>query len=75
MGQVHQSWWRICREIDVFSRLEFHMFYVLYSFVTYLLTLSRKIIIGRYGDSERARKWVAAYVSTEEDYERPYSRN
>jgi hypothetical protein len=30
MGQVYQCWWRMCREINVFSRLEYHMFYVLY---------------------------------------------
>jgi hypothetical protein len=29
-GQVYQYWWRICREINVFSRFEYHMFYVLY---------------------------------------------
>jgi hypothetical protein len=34
---------RICREIDVFFRLEYHMFYVLYLILTYLLTLRRKI--------------------------------
>jgi hypothetical protein len=40
MGQVYQCWWRICREINVFSsRFEYRMFYVLYSFVTYLLTI------------------------------------
>jgi hypothetical protein len=36
---VYQCWWRICREIHVFSRFEYHMFYVLYAFVTCLLTL------------------------------------
>jgi hypothetical protein len=41
MGQVCQSWRRRCREINVFSRYEYHMFYVLYPFVTYLLTLPR----------------------------------
>jgi hypothetical protein len=40
MGQVYQCWWRICREINVFfSRFEYNMFYVLFPFVTYLLTL------------------------------------
>jgi hypothetical protein len=39
MGQVYQCWWRICREINVFPMLEYNMFYVLYPFVTYLLTL------------------------------------
>jgi hypothetical protein len=42
MGQVYQCWWRICREVNVFSlRLEYHMFYVLYPSVTYLLTPPR----------------------------------
>jgi hypothetical protein len=40
-GQEYQCWWRICREINVFPRFEYHMFYVLYQFVTYLLTLPR----------------------------------
>jgi hypothetical protein len=30
-----------CREINVFPRFEYHMFYVLYPFVTHLLTLPR----------------------------------
>jgi hypothetical protein len=39
MGQVYQCWWRICREINDFSsRFEYHIFYVLYPFVNYLLT-------------------------------------
>jgi myo-inositol catabolism protein IolC len=29
--------WRIWQEISVFSRFEYHMFYVLYPFVSYLL--------------------------------------
>jgi hypothetical protein len=41
MGQVYQCSWRICREIKVPSRFECHMFYVLYPFVTHLLTLPR----------------------------------
>jgi hypothetical protein len=40
MGQEYQCWWTICREINVFSRFVYHMFYVLYPFVTYLLTAS-----------------------------------
>jgi hypothetical protein len=35
----YQCWWRLCREMNVFPRFEYHMFYVLYIFVTYLLTL------------------------------------
>jgi hypothetical protein len=41
MGQVYQFWWRICREINVFSMFEYHMFYNLYPFATYLRTLQR----------------------------------
>jgi hypothetical protein len=41
MGQVYEYWWRICREINNFSRFECHMFYVLCPFVTYLLSLPR----------------------------------
>jgi histone-lysine N-methyltransferase SETMAR len=37
IGQVYQCWWRICREINVFSRFEYHVFYILYKFVTCLL--------------------------------------
>jgi hypothetical protein len=47
MGQAYQCWRRICREINIFSRFEYHMFYVLYPFVTYLLTLHRKFL-GRW---------------------------
>jgi hypothetical protein len=39
MGQAYQCWWRICREINAFSRFECHMFYILYPIVTYLLTI------------------------------------
>jgi hypothetical protein len=39
MGHVYQCWWTICREINVF--MKYHMFYVLYQSVTYLLTLPR----------------------------------
>jgi hypothetical protein len=46
MGQVYQCWWRICREINVFCRFECHMSYVLYPFVTYLLTLPRIRILS-----------------------------
>jgi hypothetical protein len=41
MGQVYPCWWRICREMNVSPRFEYPMFYVLYPFVTYLLTLPR----------------------------------
>jgi hypothetical protein len=49
MGQVYQCSWRICREISVFFfSFEYHMFYVLYPFVTYLLTPSYIRSSGRY---------------------------
>jgi hypothetical protein len=41
MGQVYQCWSSICGEINVFPRSDYHMFYVLYAFVTYLLTVPR----------------------------------
>jgi hypothetical protein len=41
IGHVHQCWWRVCTEINVFSSFEYKMFYVLCPFVTYLLTLGR----------------------------------
>jgi hypothetical protein len=43
VGQVCECWWRICREINGFSGFEYHMFYVLNQFVTYLLTVPRNI--------------------------------
>jgi hypothetical protein len=35
MGQVYQCWWTICRDISVFSRFVYHMFYNLYPFVNH----------------------------------------
>jgi hypothetical protein len=46
MGQAYQCWWRICREVNVLSRFEYNMFYVLYPFVSYLLTLPRTLLIS-----------------------------
>jgi hypothetical protein len=44
-GQVYQCWWRICREINVLFTFEYHMFYVLYPFVTiYWLSLMLKLV-------------------------------
>jgi hypothetical protein len=50
MGRVYHCWWRTCREINVFHRFEYHIFtlYVVYPFVTHLLTLPR-ICTGRSG--------------------------
>jgi hypothetical protein len=39
MGLVYQCWWRIRREIHVFSFSNINQFYVLYPFATCLLTL------------------------------------
>jgi hypothetical protein len=41
MWEVYRCWCRIRREINDFSRFEYHMFYVLNPFVTYLLTPHR----------------------------------
>jgi cellulose synthase/poly-beta-1,6-N-acetylglucosamine synthase-like glycosyltransferase len=43
MGQMYQCWWRICQDINVFSRFKYHMFYILYPLVTSLLTLPHGI--------------------------------
>jgi hypothetical protein len=43
--QVYQCWWRICQEINVLSRFEYHMFYILYPFVPCLLALLHSCII------------------------------
>jgi hypothetical protein len=45
MGQVYQCLGMICREIHFFTRFKYHIFYVLYLFVTYLLTLPRKCTV------------------------------
>jgi hypothetical protein len=47
IGQVYQCCWRICQDINVLPRFEYHMFYVVYPFVTYLLTLHRIIRINK----------------------------
>jgi hypothetical protein len=38
IGQVYQCWWKICREINVSSRFDYRICYVLYQSVTYLMT-------------------------------------
>jgi hypothetical protein len=72
MGQVYQCWWRICREIYVFTRFEYHMFYVSYPFVIYLLTLpcswNRTVITGAQNvlheihcASQHVSSWTAKF--------------
>jgi hypothetical protein len=41
IGQEYLYWCKICREINVFPTFEYHKFYALYLFVTYLLILLR----------------------------------
>jgi hypothetical protein len=53
MGQVYQCSWRICREINVLSRFKYHMFYVLYTFLAYLLTLSRNTLCPGHNCASR----------------------
>jgi hypothetical protein len=52
MGQVYRCCWRICREINVFSRFKYHMIYVLYPSVTYLLTLPHMLQQPRWPQFE-----------------------
>jgi hypothetical protein len=47
MVQVYHCWWRICGEIFFFW-FEYHMFYVSYQFVTYLLILLHSNLSGGY---------------------------
>jgi hypothetical protein len=51
MGQGYQCRWRICRELKVSSRFEYHTFYVLYPFVTYLLILPLTYILQMLGSN------------------------
>jgi hypothetical protein len=55
MGQVYQCWWRICREIHVFSRFEYRMFYVSYPFVTYLGARGSIVGLGTMLQAWRSR--------------------
>jgi hypothetical protein len=58
MAQVYECWWRICQEIHFFPRFEYHMFYILYPFVTYLLTLC---CIHRRDENDPEFKIVAPF--------------
>jgi hypothetical protein len=60
MGQVYRCWRRICREINIFPKFEYHMFYVLYPFVTYLLTSPRaisKILVIKGANTKTTAFW------------------
>jgi hypothetical protein len=57
-GQVYQCWWRIYQEINVFSRFKYHIFYILYPLVTYLLTLPCKLKGDRTADREYERAYM-----------------
>jgi hypothetical protein len=46
---MYECWWTICRDIISFG-FEYDIYYVLYQFVTYLLTLPR--IMKRDGNVE-----------------------
>jgi hypothetical protein len=43
IGHVYHCWWRICQEINEFSKLKYHMFYISYLLVTYLLTPQHRL--------------------------------
>jgi hypothetical protein len=62
MGEIYQCWRRICREINVFfGGFEYQMFYVLYPFVTYLLTPSYIKTSHICALLEILRKWKWPY--------------
>jgi hypothetical protein len=67
MGQAYQCWQRICQEINVFSRFEYHTFYVLYPFVTYLLTLPHNS--HEYRDIILWKEFVSSLLKSHEGQE------
>jgi hypothetical protein len=75
MGQVYQCCWRICRETNVFSGFEYHVFCVLYTFVIYLLTLPRNIaptVLHPNFFSLKTTKWRSScYLRTSSNACRP----
>jgi hypothetical protein len=44
MEQAYKCRWKIYREINVFCRFEYHIFCLLYPFVSYLLILPRTLL-------------------------------
>jgi hypothetical protein len=44
MGQRYHCWRRVCREVNVFARFEYHAFHFSYSFAAYFLTLPRTCV-------------------------------
>jgi hypothetical protein len=71
MGQVYQCWWWTYREINVVFWFEYHMFYVLYPFVTYLLTLPRQINCRR----RVYRLWPKSVMASRMKYEASVERS
>jgi hypothetical protein len=41
MGEMYECWWTVRLDINVYPRFEYHLFYVLYAFVTYLFAVPR----------------------------------
>jgi predicted small metal-binding protein len=65
MVRVNQCWWRICLEINVFFFcFEYHMFYVLYPFVIYLLTCPRIFQVSANTHNE-VFLWFFEHMPTE----------
>jgi hypothetical protein len=66
LRQVYRCWWGICREINAFFfRFQYHMFYVLYLFVIYLLPLPRTSIRQRSFPSKSFPVHQLSYNSTQ----------
>jgi hypothetical protein len=72
---MYQCWWRTCQK-NVFFSVEYKQFYVLYLFVTYLLTLPSilfkrteqtkdDLILEGRGDAviTRREKWGGKWIS------------
>jgi hypothetical protein len=45
MGHAYQCWWRICREIHVFSRFEYHIHISIYLFTDASSYLSLQYVV------------------------------
>jgi hypothetical protein len=62
MRHIYQCLWRICREINVFTRFEYHMFYVLYQFVTNLLTVPRNFFKANFFSTPQEVSHVITFL-------------
>jgi hypothetical protein len=70
MGQVYQCWWRICREINVFSRFEY-LYFTFYNHLWPIYWISLEV----YSSSSYSAKTVCQLVSTDEKISSQHNAN